>query len=253
MAVSLIYRVQVSDLTPRLLAVAFGLATVAVGYAAGTRFYGRRAGLVTAVLLAAMPYLVVVNRQALLDGPMAFFSVVGLWLLAKFASEGRRRALFGAGAALGLAFISKETSVVLIPAAYAFLAADAERACPVPGCRGILRLLRRRGPALSRIAVRRRGVHHRKALPHLAVVPPAQPRVDLLPIRGPARHRRPGDRLRRRHAARDGTGPQLVMARVPPGVLDRCARFLLPTLAGEGVPVPASRSPPHSQCWRAAC
>jgi Dolichyl-phosphate-mannose-protein mannosyltransferase len=122
MAVSLIYRVQVSDLTPRLLAVAFGLAMVAVGYAAGTRFYGRRAGLVTAVLLAAMPYLVVVNRQALLDGPMAFFSVVGLWLLAKFASEGRRRALFGAGAALGLAFISKETSVVLIPAAYAFLA-----------------------------------------------------------------------------------------------------------------------------------
>jgi Dolichyl-phosphate-mannose-protein mannosyltransferase len=122
MAVSLIYRVQVSDLTPRLLAVAFGLATVAVGYAAGTRFYGRQAGLVTALLLAAMPYLVVVNRQALLDGPMAFFSVVGLWLLAKFASEGRRRALYGAGAALGLAFISKETSVVLIPAAYAFLA-----------------------------------------------------------------------------------------------------------------------------------
>jgi 4-amino-4-deoxy-L-arabinose transferase-like glycosyltransferase len=122
MAVSLIYRVQVSDLAPRVLAVAFGMATVAVGYAAGARFYGRRAGLVTALLFAVMPYLVVVNRQALLDGPMAFFSVVGLWLLAKFAAEGRRRTLYGAGAALGLAFISKETSVVLVPAAYAFLA-----------------------------------------------------------------------------------------------------------------------------------
>ncbi len=122
MATSLFYRVQVSDLAPRLLAVAFGLATVAVGYALGTRIYGRRAGLVTALLLAVMPYLVVVNRQGLLDGPMAFFSVVGVWLLAKFASEGRRRTLYGAGAALGLAFISKETSVVLIPAAYAFLA-----------------------------------------------------------------------------------------------------------------------------------
>src|SRR6266536_861251 len=122
MATSLFYRVHVSDLAPRLLAVAFGLATVAVGYALGTRIYGRRAGLVTALLLAVMPYLVVVNRQGLLDGPMAFFSVVGVWLLAKFASEGRRRTLYGAGAALGLAFISKETSVVLIPAAYAFLA-----------------------------------------------------------------------------------------------------------------------------------
>jgi Dolichyl-phosphate-mannose-protein mannosyltransferase len=122
MAVSLIYRIHVSDLTPRLLAAAFGLATVGAGYAAGARFYGRRAGLVTALLLGLMPYLVVVNRQALLDGPMAFFTVVGLWLLAKFAAEGRRGTLYGAGAALGLAFISKETSVVMIPAAYAFLA-----------------------------------------------------------------------------------------------------------------------------------
>ncbi len=121
MLTSLIYRIHVSDLAPRLLAVAFGLGTVAIGYAAATRIYGRRAGFAAAFLLAAMPYLVVVNRQALLDGPMTFFSVVALWLLARFAAEGRRRALFAAGAALGLAFISKETSVVLLPATYAFL------------------------------------------------------------------------------------------------------------------------------------
>jgi hypothetical protein len=122
MATSLAYRFHVSDLAPRVLAVAFGLATVAAGYAAGSRIYGRRAGLITALLLAAMPYLVVVNRQALLDGPMAFFTVVALWLLARLAAEGRPGALYGAGAALGLAFISKETAIVLIPAAYAFLA-----------------------------------------------------------------------------------------------------------------------------------
>jgi hypothetical protein len=122
MATSLIYRLHVSDLAPRLLAVAFGLATVAVGYAAGARIYGRRAGLVAALLLAAMPYLVVVNRQGLLDGPMAFFTVLALWLLAKFAAEGSRRALHAAGAALGLALVSKETAIVLVPAAYAFLA-----------------------------------------------------------------------------------------------------------------------------------
>src|SRR5258706_7845343 len=69
-----------------------------------------------------MPYLVVVNRQALLDGPMAFFSVLGLWFLARFAAESRRWLLYAAGASLGLAFISKETAIVLLPAAYAFLA-----------------------------------------------------------------------------------------------------------------------------------
>jgi len=122
LAVSLMYRVRVSDFTPRLLAVGFGLATVAAGYKVGARFYGRRAGVIAALLLAVMPYLVVVNRQALLDGPMAFFSVLGLWFLARFAAEGRRWLLYAAGASLGLAFISKETAIVLLPAAYAFLA-----------------------------------------------------------------------------------------------------------------------------------
>jgi glycosyltransferase involved in cell wall biosynthesis len=122
MAVSLFYRIHVSDMAPRVLAAVFGLATVAVGYAAGARTYGRRAGIATALLLATMPYLVVVNRQGLLDGPMAFFSVVALWLMAKFSATGQRKALYAAGAALGLAFISKETSIVLLPAAYAYLA-----------------------------------------------------------------------------------------------------------------------------------
>jgi dolichol-phosphate mannosyltransferase len=122
LATSLMYRMKVSDYSPRLLAVAFGLATVAAGYALGARVYGRRAGAITALLLAVMPYLVVVNRQALLDGPMAFFSVLGLWFLARFAAESRRWLLYAAGASLGLAFISKETAIVLLPAAYAFLA-----------------------------------------------------------------------------------------------------------------------------------
>lgn len=120
--VSAVYRVEVSQLAPRLLAVAFGLGTVAAGYGVGARIYGRRAGMLTALFLAVMPYLVLVNRQALLDGPMVFFSVVSLWLLARFAAEERPAALYAAGAALGLAFLSKETAVLLVPAAYAFLA-----------------------------------------------------------------------------------------------------------------------------------
>jgi len=119
---SLVYRIHVGDLAPRLLAVAVGLGTVAAGYALGKQVYGRRAGLITALLLAVMPYFVVVNRQALLDGPMAFFSVLALYFMAKFAADGRRWTLYGAGAALGLAFISKETAAVLVPADYAFLA-----------------------------------------------------------------------------------------------------------------------------------
>ncbi len=122
MLISVVYEFHVGDLAPRLLAVAFGLATVAAGYGLGTRIYGRTAGILTALLLAVMPYLVVVNRQALLDGPMAFFSVAALWLLARFAAEGNKLFLYAAGATLGLAFLSKETAILLVPAVYAFLA-----------------------------------------------------------------------------------------------------------------------------------
>ena len=120
--VSLIYRIHVDELGPRLLAVAFGLATVVAGYGLGARIYGRMAGVLTALFLAVMPYLVIVNRQALLDGPMVFFSVVALWLLAKFAAEERPALLYAAAAVLGLAFLTKETAILLVPAAYAFLA-----------------------------------------------------------------------------------------------------------------------------------
>lgn len=119
--ISIVYQFHVSDFGPRLLAVAFGLATVVAGFGVGSRIYGRTAGILTALFLALMPYLVVVNRQALLDGPMVFFSLVALWLLAKFVVSGRPAMLYAAGAALGLAFLTKETAVLLVPAVYAFL------------------------------------------------------------------------------------------------------------------------------------
>src|SRR5689334_15837084 len=59
---SVVYRFTVSDFAARLLAVAFGVATVALYYVAGKRLYGRRAGMASAALLAVMPYHVVVSR-----------------------------------------------------------------------------------------------------------------------------------------------------------------------------------------------
>lgn len=123
LAVSVLYsHFGVSDLTPRLLAVGFGLATVLVGYAIGSRLYGRPAGLATSLFLAVMPYLVVVNRQALLDGPMTLFAAITLYCLVRYGSEGRPIWLYATGGALGLTFLSKETGLLMIPAASAFLA-----------------------------------------------------------------------------------------------------------------------------------
>ena len=237
--VSLIYRVHVDELGPRLLAVAFGIATVVAGYGLGARIYGRTAGVLTALFLAVMPYLVIVNRQALLDGPMVFFSVVALWLLAKFAAEERPASLYAAAAVLGLAFLTKETAILLVPAAYAFLAADAERAGQAQGAGAVAGVLRARRTSLSAVAHHRRRVEHGAALPGLAALPSGQPRVELLSHGRPLGHGHPSGRARRRGARGGRARADVELAGVAPGVLDRRAGLLLRALAGERLPVPA--------------
>ena len=53
------------------------MATLVVVYALGRLLYGPRAGIVAMLLLAVMPYHVIVTRQVLLDGPMVFFATAG--------------------------------------------------------------------------------------------------------------------------------------------------------------------------------
>jgi 4-amino-4-deoxy-L-arabinose transferase-like glycosyltransferase len=119
---ALLYHGGVSDLTGRLLAVGFGLAAVWLVFRAGNLLYGRRVGLVAALLLALMPYHVVVTRQVLLDGPMTTFATLTIYLLARYATTERAGWLYAAGVGLGLIFLAKEIGIVFIPAVYAFLA-----------------------------------------------------------------------------------------------------------------------------------
>jgi 4-amino-4-deoxy-L-arabinose transferase-like glycosyltransferase len=119
---ALLYQGGVSDVGGRLLAVAVGLAGVWLVYRAGNLLYGRRVGLVAALLLALMPYHVVVTRQVLLDGPMTTFAALTLYLLARYATTERPDWLYAAGVGLGLIFLAKEVGIVFIPAVYAFLA-----------------------------------------------------------------------------------------------------------------------------------
>jgi asparagine N-glycosylation enzyme membrane subunit Stt3 len=119
---ALVYKVQFSDLAGRLLSAALGIGTILLVYGLGKSLYGKVAGAISAVFLALMPYHVIVSRQVLLDGPMVFFATLTLLLLALFAKTKRPEWLYATGAAMGLTFLSKETSLVLIGAIYAFLA-----------------------------------------------------------------------------------------------------------------------------------
>jgi 4-amino-4-deoxy-L-arabinose transferase-like glycosyltransferase len=121
-ALSIIYRYEVSDFAARLFAVVVGLATVLFGFAIGRALYGRTAGLISAGLLAIMPYHVVLSRQVLLDGAEALFGTIALYALSRYALSQEARWMYAAAAAFGLAFLSKETAVILVIAACTFLA-----------------------------------------------------------------------------------------------------------------------------------
>ena len=119
--VSLVYRVTgVNDVAPRLVSVAFGLGLVAVGGAIGTVVRGRLVGLLTMLFIAISAYPVTVSRQILLDGPMAFFFALTLLFLALYVRQPRGRTLYAAACSAGLAFLSKETAILMVPAILVF-------------------------------------------------------------------------------------------------------------------------------------
>jgi hypothetical protein len=123
---SLGWRLELPMGFERFAAAAAGVVTVFLVYELGRQLYGRRAGLVAALLLALMPYHVIVSRQVLLDGPMTMLATLTLLLLVRYVLSGRPAWLYAAGASMGLTFLAKETSILLLFAIYAFLALTPE-------------------------------------------------------------------------------------------------------------------------------
>jgi 4-amino-4-deoxy-L-arabinose transferase-like glycosyltransferase len=122
MLVSLTYHGGISDWSARAVSALAGILTVTVTYLLGRRLYGHYAGLIGALLLAVMPYHVVVTRQVLLDGLMTLTATVVLYCIVRYVETTSPQWLLAAGAAMGLSVMAKETSIVLIGGLYAFFA-----------------------------------------------------------------------------------------------------------------------------------
>jgi hypothetical protein len=119
--ISPFYRSGTPDVPGRYISAMFGMGTIGLVFVLGLVLYSRRVGAIAALLLALMPYHVVISRQVLLDGPMTFFGTASLVCLAVFGRTERRSWLVVAGACLGLAALSKETAIILVGSAFVFL------------------------------------------------------------------------------------------------------------------------------------
>jgi 4-amino-4-deoxy-L-arabinose transferase-like glycosyltransferase len=119
---ALLFNFGVSDLAARLLAVAIGVITVYIVYRLGSMLYGESTGILAALILAVMPYHVVVSRQVLLDGSLVLCTTLTLYLLARYALTRNPIWLHAAGIGMGLTFLAKETGIILLGSVYSFFA-----------------------------------------------------------------------------------------------------------------------------------
>lgn len=99
-----------------------GLAVLFAGLTASEISDDPRAPLWAALLAAAAPLLTLTGALALPDAPVEAAYAAGTWLLAR----ARGRAWLGAGAAVGLALLSKYSAALLAPALFLLVAWDRE-------------------------------------------------------------------------------------------------------------------------------
>jgi dolichyl-phosphate-mannose-protein mannosyltransferase len=112
----------VSDWTARAITASIGVAAVLATYALGRRLYDHRVGLLAALILAVMPYHVVVSRQVLLDGLMTLCATLVLYCVARYVESGALHWMLASCALMGATVLAKETSIVLVGGLYAFFA-----------------------------------------------------------------------------------------------------------------------------------
>lgn len=119
---SIPYQLGTSPVIGRLMSVAIGIVTILVVYATGAMLYGRRVGLLSAAIVAVMPYHVLVTRQVLLDGTLALFATTSLFFMAKFGQTRQVLWLYASFGAMGLTVLSKESGIIFFGAIYVFVA-----------------------------------------------------------------------------------------------------------------------------------
>ena len=95
----------------RLPSAFFGIAAVVLQYLAGRRLGSRHGGVLAAVLLLGVPQFVAYSRMAMTDVPLATLGMLSVVLL--LYANGRSSLIMAAGAAFGIAILTKSVAAFL--------------------------------------------------------------------------------------------------------------------------------------------
>jgi len=109
-----------SEAALRFVPVMFSVMTLPLLYAFGARYFGRFAGLAAAAFYAFIPVSMMVGRNVQTDAVYVFFMVASLVAYLSAGDGGRsgRGRMFAAGLLFGIAFMTKQFAVLLLPAVF---------------------------------------------------------------------------------------------------------------------------------------
>ena len=110
-----------SDLTARIPAVLFSIATIAFMWFY-RRILGRSGAIIAAILLLISPYMLYYGRYVRNEAFVAFFGVVMLWAIIRYLENGASRYMIWLTIVTSLHFATKETSFIYAAQALLFLA-----------------------------------------------------------------------------------------------------------------------------------
>ena len=105
----------VSDVLARVVSALFSTLTVLITFELGRTWYGKRVGLLAALLLAVSGYSVALGRLALLDATLTFFFALAVLCIAKWNQTRNQAWLYGFAAAAALAIQAKVTGGLVLP------------------------------------------------------------------------------------------------------------------------------------------
>lgn len=107
------------DILARMIPAALGILTVLVTYLLGKELYDIKVALTAALVLALLPYHVILSRQVLLDVSLTFFFALSIYFLIRYVKKPLDTYwLFLIGASSGLAFLSKEVGIIALAVSF---------------------------------------------------------------------------------------------------------------------------------------
>jgi 4-amino-4-deoxy-L-arabinose transferase-like glycosyltransferase len=112
----------VLDNLARVVPSVLGILTVLVTYLIGKQLYDTKVALISALVIALLPYHIILSRQVLLDVSLTFFFTLTLYFLVRYLKKPHDiHWLFLIGVSAGLTFLSKEVGIFALVVSIAAL------------------------------------------------------------------------------------------------------------------------------------